>query len=205
MQSALLNCDKEMGTVEITLSKREASLENVLICADYKRIDTDKYEVNFYCGFTDVDIMMGFGSFTWNVEYSHIKGCIVDYFKEKLKDSKFMKELRKELRLMRNDKEVEFDYVWKIVKYFPEKEATGFDNVEITVEFNDEQAKFYITGKNENQYMIDKIQFSDEEAVSTESKVFKISQYVKDALLKEEKLCKFIYGNLNELGLQEEI
>lgn len=199
MQSTFLYCDKEQGTVEVTFSKREMAIENCVICADYKRIGNDLYEINFYYGLKNLDIMESLANVRWNVEYSNIRGCVLDFVKERMESKELRTQLRKKMRGMREKASLIYDTSWKLIKFYPTAEEVGYEDIEISAEYNDEKVDFYVRSKNGNKVFMRTFDF-EREIFDTDSKV---NEIVKDQLIKENLLSEFIFNNLDKLDMLE--
>lgn len=197
MQSTFLYCDKTEGTIEVTFSKREMAIENSVICADYKRIDTDVYEVEFFYGLKDLDIMKSLAKMTWNVEYNNIKGCVVDHIKQKLEEKGFRAMLRKSLREMKAATDIKSDHGWKVVKFYPEDKEVGFENIELSVEYSEKQANFYVKNRKGNMYLVKSIEFEE----GQESRLSIINEIVKEQLVYGDLLKEFISKNDKEVDM----
>ena len=154
MRKNLMNCNSTSGTVEMLLSVREVGVPNAMVCADYEKLDKDKFSVIFYCGLTDVDIMHQFNEFIWNVTYNQLVDSIVEWVVAQL-HTDFKKELKRMLSEMRAEMNVPSDCSWRMVRFYPEKEYTGYDNIELVVEFNDVEMDIYIECRNGNLMFIE--------------------------------------------------
>lgn len=196
MQSTFLYCDKSQGTIEVTFSKREMAIENSIICADYKRVGTDEYYVEFFYGLKDLDIMKSLGEITWNIEYSNIKGYVVDYITKKFESKEFRAMLRKRLREMKAATDIKSDHCWKVVKFYPEDEEAGFENIELSVIYSEKQACFYVKNKKGNLYLVKTVEFEEEQ----ENRVSKINEVVKE-LIHGGQLKEFIVKNDKEVDM----
>ena len=195
MRKNLLNCNSTAGTVEMLLSVREVGTPNAMICADYKKLDKDKFSVIFYYGLTDADIMHQFNEFIWNVPYNQLADSIVEWVEAQL-HTDFKKELKKELSEMRAEMDVPSDCSWRMVILYPEKEYTGYDNIELIVMFNDSEMDIYIENRNGNLMFI--------EIASGYISMALVNSHIKN-MVRSGRLKDFINDNKDEIFKEREV
>lgn len=141
MQTRELNCNRAEGTVEVLLRKREIGVENAVISADYKMIAANKYEVDFYYGLTDVDIMEKLTSTKIEIEYEALKPALVNKIVCFLNNKQNKQKLRNLIREINNNLFMEMDTTVRMFKVFPTEDEVGYKDLEITVEVIEEKSE----------------------------------------------------------------
>ena len=205
MQTRELNCNRAEGTVEVLLRKREIGVENAVISADYKMIAANKYEVDFYYGLTDVDIMEKLTSTKIEIEYEALKPALVNKIVCFLNNKQNKQKLRNLIREINNNLFMEMDTTVRMFKVFPTEDEVGYKDLEITVEVIEEKSEneqstckliYYI--KN---IVGDLIRMYTQGNVDTEDVMKIANSTIKEKFLAGNEMDFFVQRHLEEIEM----
>lgn len=205
MQTRELNCNRAEGTVEVLLRKREIGVENAVISADYKMIAANKYEVDFYYGLTDVDIMEKLTSTKIEIEYEALKPALVNKIVCFLNNKQNKQKLRNLIREINNNLFMEMDTTVRMFKVFPTEDEVGYKDLEIIVEVIEEKSEneqstckliYYI--KN---IVGDLIRMYTQGNVDTEDVMKIANSTIKEKFLAGNEMDFFVQRHLEEIEM----
>lgn len=147
MQTIYLSCDKSQGTIEITLSKREVQMENVVISADYELVAENKYKVTYFIGFTDYDIQKEIATNTVECLYSDLKYIVQDTIRAWMKDKKTRASMREELREMLKHLALSYRSI-RMIEYNLLEKLADYGKIMVLVEINEVKKVYCVYVRN---------------------------------------------------------
>lgn len=199
MQSTDLNCNKDQGTVEITVSKREISVEKAKVVVDYKLRDIDEYEIQMFIGFTDSAIMKPYSKWIWKVPYNEVRGAIRDRVRRMLENHEEKDKLRKSLREYRGIDKLDADYTWKVVRFYPAEYEIGYTGIQVVMEYKVSNIgiatiSVFISNKNGDRKLIKTVISNGCLDIMS-----KVDEIYKEQMIKGGELVNFISEHSEEL------
>lgn len=205
MRTRELSCNRSEGTIEVALRKREIGVEDAVISADYKIIAANKYEVDFYYGLTNVDIMEKLTSTRMDIEYEALKPALVNKIACFLNNKQNKQKLRRLIEEIKNNLFMEMDTNIRMFKVFPTEDEVGYKDLEITVEVIEEKSEneqstckliYYI--KN---IFGDLMRMYTQENVHTDDVMKIANSTIKEKFLENNEMDYFVKRHLEEIEM----
>lgn len=205
MRTRELSCNRSEGTIEVVLRKREIGVEDAVISADYKIIAANKYEVDFYYGLTNVDIMEKLTSTRMDIEYEALKPALVNKIACFLNNKQNKQKLRRLIEEIKNNLFMEMDTNIRMFKVFPTEDEVGYKDLEITVEVIEEKSEneqstckliYYI--KN---IFGDLMRMYTQENVHTDDVMKIANSTIKEKFLENNEMDYFVKRHLEEIEM----